>query len=53
MNNEMLKQNILKLAREHKNDCHDPECEINMTMIGELIARAGIKLTDEEFAELI
>lgn len=51
--NELLKQNIIALVRDHKKHCDHSDCGISVYMVAELIKMAGLKLTKEEFAEFI
>ena len=50
---ELLKQNVLRLAREHKRHCDSPDCGISLYFVAMLLDLAGIELTKEESAELI
>jgi hypothetical protein len=52
-NLEDLKENLLKLAEQHKIECGDPECSISTTMIGELLLKAGCELTSEEWRRIL
>ena len=51
--NELLKKNIILLIRDHKKSCDHSECGISTYMVAELLKKAGIELTKEEFAEFI
>ncbi|MFA6570182.1 MAG: hypothetical protein WCT77_02995 [Bacteroidota bacterium] len=45
---EALKDNILKLAKEHKDKCHTNGCGISLYLVRKLAEKAGITFTDEE-----
>ena len=45
---DILKFNLIELAKQHKKSCNDPECGISMHMLERLLLRAGINLTKEE-----
>ena len=49
----MLKDNAIMLAKDHKKTCQDPECDISLYLLSELIEAAGIKLTQKEKSEFI
>jgi hypothetical protein len=50
MNNyeQLLKNNVLLLAAQHKKQCNDPECGIHLFLVAALLEKAGYKLTQEE-----
>ncbi len=50
---ELLKENAIRLVREHKAQCNDPECGISMHMVAELIKKAGIELSRSELSEFM
>lgn len=45
---DLLKTNVLQLVKQHKDDCHDPECGMSMHMVEVLIRKAGIEMTEQE-----
>ena len=45
---EVLKQNVLRLAKHHKATCPGEECNISLHMLAVVLKRAGIKITEEE-----
>jgi len=47
--NEILKANAIKLAKDHIQNCHSSECDISLYVLGLLVERAGIKLSDEDW----
>jgi hypothetical protein len=49
---EVLKENALMLARDHKRTCQDPGCNISMALLAVLLQEAGIELTKTELSEL-
>ena len=49
----MLKDNAIRLAKDHKKTCQDPECDISLYLLNELVEAAGIKLTQKEKGEFI
>lgn len=53
MDNEILKQNIIKLVEQHKEDCHDPECGVSLYLVKALLDKANIDLTTDEKALFI
>ena len=50
---DVLKRNALKLAALHREACDDENCSVSLALIGALIERAGISLTEDERAELL
>ena len=50
---KMLKDNAIRFAKDHKKTCQDPECDISLYLLSELIEVAGIKLTQKEKGEFI
>jgi len=50
---ERLKDNALKLAQHHKDNCDDPHCGISLTLIGVLLSKAGIEISKEEHSVLV
>lgn len=51
MNDEILKKNIIKIVKEHKESCDNSECGIFSCNLYLLLNKAGIYLSREE-AEL-
>lgn len=49
----LIKENALKLVREHKENCHGPDCGISVSLVGELLLLAGIRLTSDDWADLV
>jgi len=49
MDKELLKQNAILMAKEHKERCNNPDCPIRLMFLAELIKSAGIKLTTKEY----
>ena len=47
MMKRIIKENIIKLAVEHKDKCNG-HCNISLILIAEFLENAGIKLTKEE-----
>jgi hypothetical protein len=45
---QFLKENLLKLVKEHKDNCHSSECSISLFHIRKLAEKAGITFTDDE-----
>ncbi len=37
---ELLKDNVLNLASDHKANCTDPECNISMVLVAVLLEKA-------------
>ena len=48
MNNEIIKDNLIKLAIEHKKRCCDEYCTISLHLLEELLIKAGIEVTKED-----
>ena len=53
LKDKMLKDNAIRLVKNHKKTCRDPECNISLYLLSELIEAAGIKLTQKEKGEFI
>ena len=51
--NELLKNNLIALVRDHKKHCDHGECGISTYLVAEVLKKAGIELNKEEFAEFI
>ena len=47
-NNEMLKENLIRIARDHKTRCTGSECEISLNLLWMTGLRSGLHFTDEE-----
>lgn len=43
-----LKENLIKLVKNHKNTCHNTDCGISLFYIRKLAEKAGIVFTNEE-----
>jgi hypothetical protein len=48
VSDERLKGNLIAVARHHKLTCRDPHCPVSMQLLGVLLDRAGIGVTEEE-----
>lgn len=47
---EMLKENMMLLVKHHKETCNG-DCDVSLTLLMELINRAGIEVSEEERVE--
>lgn len=47
----VLKENLIKVVRDHKATCVGEECQISVSMLLLLALKAGIVFTDEERRE--
>jgi len=45
---EVLKENLIKLVKEHKDHCNTPDCGISLMFVLKLAEKAGLKFTDLE-----
>lgn len=45
---ELIKQNTIKLADEHRENCAGRECVISLYLLQRLLELAGIELTEDE-----
>ena len=45
---KLLKETCIKLASEHKKTCTGWGCDINISLLMDMLQRLGIKLTQEE-----
>ena len=45
---DILKENIIRLVKEHKDHCHTPDCGISLMYVRRLAEKAGLKFTEEE-----
>lgn len=45
---ELIKQNTIKLADEHRENCAGRECTISLYLLQRLLELAGIELTEDE-----
>lgn len=43
-----LKENVLKLADKHSETCNDPECDISIGSVTDLLILAGYEITKED-----
>jgi len=48
LEDKILKDNIIKLAKHHKANCNRENCEISLLSLLTVAERAGIKFTTEE-----
>ena len=45
---ELIKENIIKLIRHHRNHCDGPTCDISLYLVRRLLELADIKIEGEE-----
>ena len=45
---EILKENLIRLAEHHKLHCDGPDCGISLFYVLKVAEKAGLKFTDEE-----
>lgn len=43
-----LKENVIKLVKDHKDHCHDSECGVSLYYVRKLAEKAGVIFTDDE-----
>ena len=48
LRNQILKLNLLEIAREHKRKCGGRECNVSISLLFELGRKAGLTFTAEE-----
>ena len=48
---ERVKQNAIRLARNHRETCDDENCNISLHLLRRCVELAGIQLTEAEKAE--
>jgi hypothetical protein len=45
---QVVKENAIRLAEHHKKHCDGADCNISLYMVRRLLEMAGIELSDEE-----
>ena len=50
---EVLKENAIRLAQEHRKNCPGESCDISLMMFLLLLDRAGIQVSDEEMKNFV
>ena len=51
--NRILKDNMLKLVKQHKELCNSEECDISLALVLEVLQRAKIPLSNDERLEFL
>jgi len=49
----ILKENAIRIAKDHKKHCDGEDCNISLLLLVELLDNAGIKLTKNQLSEFI
>lgn len=50
---ELIKENIMKLVKHHRNNCDGPTCDISLYLVRRLIELANIKIEGKEIGLFI
>ena len=45
---KFYKQNVIQLAKDHKNVCNHSNCSVSLILFLEMAQKVGIKFNDEE-----
>lgn len=50
---EVMKENVLRLADEHREVCDSSTCTISLSLLADLLRKAGIELSEDEVGRLL
>jgi hypothetical protein len=51
--NKILKDNMLKLVKQHREVCNCEDCDISLALVLEVLQRANIPLSKDERLEFL